>query len=84
LSIFEDILENIQRICQLCPIANGQNQLSVHPSRPYTTGLLPRPSSMTTLSYTIDSIKSLPIPFIRLPNAVLKVLNNFKCIKVKF
>jgi hypothetical protein len=28
-SIFEHILENIQRICQLCPLANGQNQLSV-------------------------------------------------------
>jgi hypothetical protein len=29
LSIFEHIIENIQRIYQLCPIANGQNWLSV-------------------------------------------------------
>jgi hypothetical protein len=29
LSIFEHILENIQRICQLRPIANGQDRLSV-------------------------------------------------------
>jgi hypothetical protein len=48
-SIFEHILENIQRICQLRPIANGQNRLSVRPSRSYMTGLLPHPSSMTTL-----------------------------------
>jgi hypothetical protein len=49
LSIFEHILENIQRICQLRPIANGQDRLSVRTSHPYTTGFLPRPSSMTTL-----------------------------------
>jgi hypothetical protein len=28
-SIFVHILENIQRICQLCPIPNGQNRPSV-------------------------------------------------------
>jgi hypothetical protein len=49
-SIFKHILENIQRICQLHPIANGQDWSFVCPSRPYTRGLLPRPSSMTTLS----------------------------------
>jgi hypothetical protein len=54
LSIFEHILENIHRICQLRPIPNGQNRPSVRPSRPYTTGLLPRPSSMTTLKLWWD------------------------------
>jgi hypothetical protein len=49
-SIFEHILENIHRICQLRPIPIGQNRPSVRPSRPYTTGFLPRPSSMTTLT----------------------------------
>jgi hypothetical protein len=32
LSIFEHILENIHRICQLRPIPNGQNRPSVRPS----------------------------------------------------
>jgi hypothetical protein len=36
------------------------------------------------ISYTIDSIKSLPIPFIKVPNAFLKLYIIFKCIKVKF
>jgi hypothetical protein len=48
-SIFEHILENFQRICQLHPISNGQNRPSIRLSRPYMTGLLPRPSYMTTL-----------------------------------
>jgi hypothetical protein len=49
LSIFEHILENIQRICPLCPITNGHDRPSAHLSRPYTTSLLPHLSSMTTL-----------------------------------
>ena len=32
LNIFKHILENIQKICQLRPIANGHNQPSVRPS----------------------------------------------------
>jgi hypothetical protein len=48
LSIFKHILENIQRSYQLRPIVNGQNRPFVCLSRPYTTCLLPRLSSMTT------------------------------------
>jgi hypothetical protein len=42
-------LENIQRIFQLRPIANGHVRPSVRQSCPYTTSLPPCPSSMTTL-----------------------------------
>ena len=49
LSIFENILENIQRICQLRPIVNGHVRLSVHPSRQYMTGFLLCLSYITTL-----------------------------------
>jgi hypothetical protein len=48
-SIFEHILENIQKICQLRPIANRHVRPSVHPSCPYTMSLSPYLSFMTTL-----------------------------------
>jgi hypothetical protein len=54
-SIFEYILENIQRICQPRPIANGHVHSSVHPSRLYTMSLPPCPSFMTTLHAFIET-----------------------------
>ena len=51
-SIFEDIQAYFREYPKnlLHPIANVYNRSSIHPSRPYTTNLFPRPSSMTTLS----------------------------------